>query len=61
MWIATLGSRGFETGSPAIEGKPLGWAYAMKGMYTQAIGEYDKMPESALAPENQLVGSVQHS
>jgi tetratricopeptide (TPR) repeat protein len=35
----------------------LGWAYAMKGMYTQAIGEYDKMPESALAPENQLVAS----
>src|SRR5258708_6451561 len=25
MWIATLGSRGFETGSAAIEGEPLGY------------------------------------
>src|SRR6266853_3821791 len=24
MWIATLGGRGFETGSTAIEGEPLG-------------------------------------
>jgi TolB-like protein/Flp pilus assembly protein TadD len=37
----------------------LGWAYAMKGMYAQAIGEYDKIPESAkaVAAENQLVAS----
>ncbi len=37
----------------------LAWAYAMKGMYAQAIGEYDKIPESAKAvvAENQLVAS----
>jgi len=37
----------------------LGWAYAMKGMYAQAIGEYDKIPEPAkvVAAENQLVAS----
>jgi tetratricopeptide (TPR) repeat protein len=37
----------------------LGWAYAMKGMYAQAIVEYDKIPESAKAvtAENQLVAS----
>src|ERR1700675_4106095 len=37
----------------------LAWAYAMKGLYAQAIGEYDKIPEPAkvVAAENQLVGS----
>src|SRR5260370_8078423 len=32
MWIATLGSRGFEVGSAAIEGEPLGCCrFAGKG------------------------------
>ena len=37
----------------------MAWAYAMKGMYAQAIGEYDKIPEQAkvVAAENQLVAS----
>jgi len=37
----------------------MAWAYAMKGMYAKAIGEYDKIPESAkaVAAENQLVAS----
>jgi len=37
----------------------LAWAYAMKGMYAQAIAEYDKIPEQAkvVAAENQLVVS----
>jgi tetratricopeptide (TPR) repeat protein len=37
----------------------LGWAYAMKGKYAQAVGEYDKIPAEAkaVAPENQLVAS----
>jgi TolB-like protein len=37
----------------------LAWAYAMKGMYAQAVGEYDKIPAEAkaVAPENQLVAS----
>jgi eukaryotic-like serine/threonine-protein kinase len=37
----------------------LAWAYAMKGMYAQATGEYDKIPEPAkvVAAENQLVAS----
>jgi TolB-like protein len=37
----------------------LGWAYAMKGMYAQAVAEYDKIPEQAkaVATENQLVAS----
>jgi serine/threonine protein kinase/tetratricopeptide (TPR) repeat protein len=37
----------------------LAWAYAMKGMYAQAIAEYDKIPEQAkaVAAENQLVAS----
>ena len=35
----------------------LAWAYAMKGMYPQALAEYDKIAESdkAVAAENQLV------
>ena len=37
----------------------MAWAYAMKGMYAQAIGEYDKIPEQAkvVAADNQLVAS----
>jgi eukaryotic-like serine/threonine-protein kinase len=37
----------------------LAWAYAMKGMHAQAIGEYDKIPEQAkvVAADNQLVAS----
>lgn len=37
----------------------LAWAYASKGMYSQAITEYEKMgPEKyAVAPENQLIAS----
>ena len=37
----------------------LAWAYASKGMYSQAITEYEKMgPEKyAVSPENQLIAS----
>ena len=35
----------------------LAWSYAMKGMYPQALAEYDKIaePDKAVAAENQLV------
>ena len=35
----------------------LAWSYAMKGMYPQALAEYDKIaePDKIVAPENQLV------
>ncbi len=35
----------------------LAWSYAMKGMYQQALAEYDKIaePDKIVAPENQLV------
>jgi tetratricopeptide (TPR) repeat protein len=37
----------------------LGWAYARKGNYAEAIAEHERMPEQAYAvvPENQMVAS----
>ena len=37
----------------------LAWAYTMKGMYAQALAEYDKIPdeEKAVVAENQFVAT----